>query len=155
MSVTFTSIIPREASHPRSEIIFFFEIHIMREMYVNVRERCRVPVRRFSSPSRSIHFAWTTRPETLWPRGIMRPRDYGTWTVQRGRNTTQIHMQLATPQSMTSPRLPSRYMIYLAKVKVKVSMQRDFHWLQWPKCSFIIFLKCLLLVNHDRFSSCK
>ena len=32
LSVTFTSMIPREASHPRSEII-----HIAREMYMNVR----------------------------------------------------------------------------------------------------------------------
>ena len=79
-------------------------------MYV---DRCLVPVRRFPSPSWSIHFAWTTRLETLWPRAIMRPRDYAKWTAQRGRNTTQIHMQLATPQSMSSLRLPSRYMIYL------------------------------------------
>ena len=75
LSVTFTSMIPREASHPRSELIFFFEIHIAREMYVNVHGRCLVSVRCFPSLSRSIHFAWTTRPETLWPRGIMRPRD--------------------------------------------------------------------------------
>ena len=79
-------------------------------MYV---DRCLVPVRCFPSPSRSIHFAWTTRPETLWPLGIMRPKDQATWTAQRDRNTTQIHMQLATPQSMASLRLPSRYMIYL------------------------------------------
>ena len=47
--------------------------------------------RRFPSPSRSTHFgdvseangretphifAWTTWTETLWPRGIMRPRDW-------------------------------------------------------------------------------
>ena len=61
----------------------------------------------------SIHFPRTTRPETLWQRGKKRHRDQATWTAQRGRNTTQIHMQLATPQSMTSLRLPSRYMIYL------------------------------------------
>ena len=36
---------------------------------------------------------------------------------------------------------------------IKVSRQRDFHWLQRPKCSFILFVKCLLLVNHDRCSS--
>ena len=30
-------MISREASPPRSEIMFFFEIHIAREMYVNVR----------------------------------------------------------------------------------------------------------------------
>ena len=75
LSVTFTSMIPREASHPRSEIIILSRF-VLREkctwMYV---DRCLVPVRRFPSPSRSIHFAWTTRPETLWPRGIMRPRD--------------------------------------------------------------------------------
>ena len=53
-------------------------------------QACLVPVRRFHSPYRSIHCgdvsesngretphvsAWTTRPETLWPRGIMRSRD--------------------------------------------------------------------------------
>ena len=40
------------------------------------RLRCLVPN---PSSSRSIHFghsfAWTTWPETFWPRGIMRPRD--------------------------------------------------------------------------------
>ena len=74
LSVTFTSMIPREVSHPRSEIIVFSKV-ILREkctwMYV---DRCLVHGR-FPSPSRSLHFAWTTRPETLWPRGIMRPRD--------------------------------------------------------------------------------
>ena len=71
LSVTFISMIPREASHPRSEITIFSKFPILREkctwMYV---DRCLVPVRRFPSPSRSIHFAWTTRPETLWLRGI-------------------------------------------------------------------------------------
>ena len=74
LSVTFTSMIPREASHPRSEIIILSKF-VLREkctwMYV---DRCLVPVQRFHSPSWSIHFAWTTRLETLWPRGIMRPR---------------------------------------------------------------------------------
>ena len=49
---------------------------------------CLVPVRRFpgllgqftwcgirDERTRHIFFAWTTWPETLWPRGIMRPRD--------------------------------------------------------------------------------
>ena len=48
LSVTFTSIIPREASHPRSEIIFFFEIHIAREMYLNVRGPLPSPCTAFS-----------------------------------------------------------------------------------------------------------
>ena len=106
-------MIPREASHPRSEIIILSKFVLREKCTLIFVDRCLVPVRRFPSPSWSIHFAWTTRLETLWPRAIMRPRDYAKWTAQGGRNTTQIHMQLATPQSMTSLRLPSRYMIYL------------------------------------------
>ena len=55
LSVTFTSMI----SYLRSEIIILSKF-VLREkctwMYV---DRCLVPVRRFPSPSRSIHFAWT------------------------------------------------------------------------------------------------
>ena len=53
----------------------------------------------FPSPFRSIHFgdvseahifAWITWPKTLWPRGIMRPRDqaktmYGLFTATKNR----------------------------------------------------------------------
>ena len=41
-------MISREANHPRSEIIFFFEIHIAREMYENVRGPLPSPSTAFS-----------------------------------------------------------------------------------------------------------
>ena len=74
-SVTFTSMIPRKASHPRSEIISFSKFLLLEKCSWTYVDSCLVPVRCFPSPSRSIHSAWTTRPETLWPCEIMRPRD--------------------------------------------------------------------------------
>ena len=38
---------------------------------------------------------------------------------------------------------------------IKVSRQRDFHWLHRPKCSFILFEKCLLFRESRPISSCK
>ena len=39
-------------------------------------------------------FAWTTRPETLWPRGIMRPRDQA---------STNQHLVRHCPQGLFLP----------------------------------------------------
>ena len=75
LSVTFTSMIPREASHPRSEIISFSKFILLEKCSWTYVDRCLVPVRCFPSPSRSIHSAWITRPETLWPCEIQAMRN--------------------------------------------------------------------------------
>ena len=70
-----------------------------------------------------------------------------TWVDCTEAETRQPEMYRVGSRNEVTSILPSN--------RIKFSAQRDFHWLQRPKCSFILCERCLLLVNQERFSSWK
>ena len=85
-------------------------------------------------------FAWTTRPETLWPRGIMRPRDQA---------STNQHLVRHCPQGLFLP-----FFTFLRAIRATVFGRSQVRILSGTQIFSLSHARDMLIISFSHKSCC-